>query len=145
MVAPSNNILTNPDILARSIENHGLNLINGWLNALDDTTAQAFGRRPSQDGRLRVGIDVATTEGVVVARTPIAEIIHYKPRTAFVHKIPVVIIPAWIMKYYILDLSPSNSLIRYLLDAGFSVFIVSWKIQELMIEISDLMIIEFKA
>ena len=66
-------------------------------------------------------------EGVVVARTPIAEIIHYKPRTASVHKIPVVIIPAWIMKYYILDLSPSNSLIRYLLEQGFSVFIVSWK------------------
>jgi len=127
MAAPSNNILTNPDILARSIESHGLNLFNGWLNALDDMTAQAFGRAPPQEERLRVGIDVATMDGVVVARTAIAEIIHYKPRTPSVHTIPVVIVPAWIMKYYILDLSPSNSLIRHLLDAGFSVFIVSWK------------------
>ena len=127
MIAPSNHLLTNPDILQRSIESHGVNLLNGWLNALDDVTAFSFGRAAPQEDRLRVGIDVATTEGVVVARTSIAEIIHYKPRTAFVHSTPVVIVPAWIMKYYILDLSPFNSLIRYLLDQGFSVFIVSWK------------------
>lgn len=127
MVAPTNNILTNPDILTRSIESNGLNLFNGWLNAIDDMTAQVFGRTTPQEGCLRVGFDVATTEGVVVARTPIAEIIHYKPRTASVHAIPVVIVPAWIMKYYILDLSPINSLIRHLLEAGFSVFIISWK------------------
>ncbi len=127
MIAPSNHFLTNPDILKRSIESHGLNLFNGWLNAIDDMTAQAFGRSKPEDGRLRVGIDVATTEGVVVARTPIAEIIHYKPRTASVHTTPVVIVPAWIMKYYILDLSPSNSLIRHLLESGFSAFVVSWK------------------
>jgi polyhydroxyalkanoate synthase subunit PhaC len=127
MIAPSNYVLTNPDILKRSVESQGLNLFNGWLNALDDLTAISFGHRAPQEDRLRVGVDVATTEGVVIARTSIAEIIHYKPRTEAVHSTPVVIVPAWIMKYYILDLSPSNSLIRHLVDQGFSVFVVSWK------------------
>ncbi len=127
MVAPSNHIVTNPDILARSIESNGSNLLNGWFNALDDLSAVALGQKPPQDGRLQVGIDVATTEGVVIARTRLAEIIQYKPKTETVHTIPIVIIPAWIMKYYILDLSPTNSLVRHLVDAGFTVFMVSWK------------------
>ena len=127
MVAPSNHFLTNPDILARSLESHGANLFNGWLNALDDLSALALGKKPTREGRLRVGVDIATTEGVVIARTAIAEIIQYKAKTANVNAIPIVIIPAWIMKYYILDLSPTNSLVRFLVDAGFTVFMVSWK------------------
>ncbi len=126
--APSNGILTNPEILTRTVETGGLNLFNGWLNALDDMAALALcgGQRPVSD-KLVIGTDIATTPGVVVARTSIAEIIQYTPTTAKVHADPVVIVPAWIMKYYILDLSRQNSLVRYLVEQGFTVFMVSWK------------------
>jgi polyhydroxyalkanoate synthase subunit PhaC len=126
--APSNYILTNPDILGETLDSGGLNLVKGALNAIDDTTQlmlSGTARPPSE--KLKIGMEVATTEGVVVARTPIAEIIQYRPKTPKVHAEPIVIVPAWIMKYYILDLSPSNSLVRYLVEQGYTVFMVSWK------------------
>ena len=126
--APTNGLWTNPDILTRTVETGGLNLFNGWLNAVDDVATMMFagGSRPSHE-KLSIGSDVATTPGVVVERTAIAEIIQYTPTTAKVHAEPIVIVPAWIMKYYILDLSHHNSLVRHLVDQGFTVFMVSWK------------------
>lgn len=126
--APSNGLLTNPDILNRTVETGGLNLLKGWLNAMDDaTSALVSGGQNAKRTLSGIGTSVATTPGIVVARTAIAEIIQYKPSTKKVHAEPIVIIPAWIMKYYILDLSQNNSLVQYLIDQGFTVFMVSWK------------------
>jgi polyhydroxyalkanoate synthase len=125
--APSNFVATNPQVLARTQAHHGMNFVRGGLNLLDDVARAAAGRPPAGLESFKVGETVAVTPGKVVHRTPIAEIIQYAPTTATVHPEPVVIVPAWIMKYYILDLSPQNSLVRYLTERGFTVFMISWK------------------
>jgi len=128
IMAPSNGLLTNPDILNRTIELAGRNLFKGWLNAADDAISVfKSGKRDPKETFHGIGTNVAASAGVVVARTAIAEIIQYAPTTKNVHAEPIVIIPAWIMKYYILDLSQNNSLVQYLLNQGFTVFMVSWK------------------
>jgi len=126
--SPTNGFLTNPDIVRRTVETNGVNLFNGWLNAIDDVAASALAREKSRKAQISsIGNEVATSKGAVVARTRIAEIIQYTPTTSKVHQEPIVIVPAWIMKYYILDLPKQNSLVRYLVDQGFTVFMVSWK------------------
>ena len=126
--SPTNGFLTNPDIVKRTIETNGLNLFNGWLNAVDDVVTSALAKEKSRQAqKSSIGIKVATSKGAVIAKTKIAEIIQYSPTTPKVQKTPIVIVPAWIMKYYILDLSKQNSLVAYLLDQGFTVFMVSWK------------------
>ena len=127
IIAPSNFIATNPDILEQTVKTQGTNLAKGAVNAVDDWFRVVSGKRPSDTENFKVGVDVAASKGKVVARTRLAEIIQYSPATTKVHSEPVVIIPAWIMKYYILDLSPHNSLVRYLTEQGFTVFMVSWK------------------
>jgi len=127
IIAPSNFIATNPDILEQTVKTQGTNLAKGAVNAVDDWFRLVSGKRPSDTENFKVGVDVAASKGKVVARTRLAEIIQYSPATTKVHSEPVVIIPAWIMKYYILDLSPHNSLVRYLTEQGFTVFMVSWK------------------
>ena len=127
VIAPSNFMLTNPDILEQTVKTQGTNLAKGAVNAVDDWFRVVSGKRPSDTENFKVGVDVAASKGKVVARTRLAEIIQYSPATTKVHSEPVVIIPAWIMKYYILDLSPHNSLVRYLTEQGFTVFMVSWK------------------
>ncbi|WP_374572710.1 PHA/PHB synthase family protein [Phenylobacterium sp.] len=122
--SPSNFLLTNPEVLARTASTGGLNLMRGGVNATLDALNSFDGR--GQD-HFRVGQEVATTPGKVVARTRLAEIIQYSPATDKVRPEPVVIVPAWIMKYYILDLTPAESMVRALVEQGFTVFIVSWK------------------
>jgi polyhydroxyalkanoate synthase len=126
-VAPSNFLATNPQVLARTREQHGVNLVRGFSNLADDTARLLTGRLPAGSDAYRVGKTVAVTPGKVVRRTRLAEVIQYTPTTQAVRPEPVVIIPAWIMKYYILDLSPANSLVKYLVDQGYTVFMVSWK------------------
>jgi len=127
MVAPSNFPLTNPEILLRTIGSGGLNLAKGWQNFLEDAERAAAGKRPIGSEEFVVGRDVAITPGKVVYRNRLIELIQYAPATETVRPEPILIVPAWIMKYYILDLSPQNSLVKYLTEQGFTVFVISWK------------------
>ncbi len=126
-LAPSNFILTNPQIAARTLHEGGCNLVRGFGNLVDDMLREVAGASPAGTEAYRVGETVAITPGKVVCRTPLAEVIQYAPMTDRVRPEPVVIVPAWIMKYYILDLSPMNSLVHYLVAQGHTVFIISWK------------------
>ena len=122
--APSNFVATNPVVLATTCERGGMNLVGGALRAARDAwRAWAGPARPS----LLPGRDVAVTRGQVVLRNPLIELLRYDPVTPRVHAVPLLIVPAWIMKYYILDLSPHNSLVRYLVEHGHSVYVISWK------------------
>jgi polyhydroxyalkanoate synthase len=126
-VAPSNFIATNPLVLERTRTESGANLLRGLSNCIADTTRVQSGAPPLGSETFKVGEVVAVTPGKVVHRTPLAEIIQYAPATEHVRPEPIVIVPAWIMKYYILDLSPANSLVKFLTQQGFTVFMISWK------------------
>ena len=126
-VAPSNFIATNPEVLARTRAELGANLVRGYANWIADLTRARSGAPPRGTEAFKVGETVAVTPGKVVLRTRLAEIIQYAPATDRVRPEPIVIVPAWIMKYYILDLSPANSLVKFLTRQGFTVFMVSWK------------------
>lgn len=125
--APSNFILTNPEILRKTVESGGNNLFRGWLNLLEDWERSVIGKKPVGTEHFVVGKDLAVTPGKVIFRNRLIELIQYEPSTKTVFAEPVLIIPAWIMKYYILDLSPHNSLVKYLVDNGHTVFMISWK------------------
>jgi polyhydroxyalkanoate synthase len=127
MIAPSNFILTNPEILERTITTGGLNLAKGMQHFLEDWERAVSGKKPVGTERFVVGKDVAITPGKVVYRNRLIELIQYAPVTENVRPEPILIVPAWIMKYYILDLSPQNSLVKYLTEQGFTVFMISWK------------------
>ncbi len=123
-MAPSNYAATNPEALARALQTGGLSLLAGGLAAYADAVARFDGGAAP---KFKVGRDVAATPGRVVLRTDLAEVIQYNPTTDQVHPEPVVIVPAPIMKYYVLDLTPEQSMVRALLDQGFTVFMISWK------------------
>lgn len=125
--SPSNFLWTNPQLLQETLAQGGANLYRGWLNALEDVERRISGRGPAGTDAFRPGENLAITPGRVVYRNRLIELIQYSPTTSRVYPEPVLIVPAWIMKYYILDLSPANSLIRYLVSQGHSVFCVSWK------------------
>lgn len=125
--APSNFVWTNPEVIEATVRESGMNLLRGAAFAAEDFARLACKRRPIGADEFHPGETVALTPGRVVHRTRLAEIIQYEPTTPNVHKEPIVIVPAWIMRYYILDLRPQNSLIRHLVAAGFTVFAISWK------------------
>ncbi|GGN58484.1 hypothetical protein GCM10011349_38090 [Novosphingobium indicum] len=119
VAAPSNFIATNPVLQKRLLETGGLCLADGWKYFIEDFERQARGEPPVGAEQFPVGEKVATTPGKVVYRNDLIELIQYEPTTAQVRPEPVLIVPAWIMKYYILDLSPENSLVRWLTGQGF--------------------------
>jgi polyhydroxyalkanoate synthase len=125
--SPSNIPFANPEIIQKAFETGGSNFLQGMQNWLEDISRISIGRPAVGTENFQAGRDVAITPGKVVHRNRLIELIQYAPTTERVLAEPVLIVPAWIMKYYILDLSPQNSLIRYLVGRGHSVFCISWR------------------
>lgn len=125
-LSPSNLPFANPEILERTLESGGQNLVAGLEHLLQDAFAGQAAPAPEAEG-FSPGRELAITPGKVIFRNTLLELIQYSPSTPEVHAEPILIVPAWIMKYYILDLSPENSLIRYLVGQGFTVFCISWR------------------
>ncbi len=125
--SPSNFAATNPEIAKLTVSSGGSNLVAGLSNAAQDLAALIAQKGVAGVEKFRPGEAVAVTPGKVVYRNDLMELIQYTPQTAEVFAEPVLILPAWIMKYYILDLSPHNSLVNWLTARGHTVFIISWK------------------
>jgi polyhydroxyalkanoate synthase len=127
MIAPSNLVLMNPELFRRTIQSGGLNLVHGFRNLAEDWQRTTEGQKPAGAENFTVGRNVAVTPGKVVHRNQLMELIQYEPSTSAVRREPILLVPPWIKKYYIFDLSPQNSLVKYLTDQGFTVFMISWK------------------
>jgi len=125
--SPANFLHTNPELLNHTAAESGQNLIRGLKNYLEDVQRMGGGGRAPGTEQFEVGKDVAITPGKVVFRNRLIELLQYEPQSPQVYAEPVLITPAWIMKYYILDLSPRNSLVRFLVEKGHTVFMISWK------------------
>jgi len=125
--SPANFLATNPQLLALTHSENGQNLVRGMQRYLEDARRMFTGDKSKAATGYEVGRDLAITPGKVILRNALIEVIQYEPTTPEVHAEPLLIVPAWIMKYYILDLSPRNSLVRYLVEQGHTVFMMSWK------------------
>jgi polyhydroxyalkanoate synthase len=126
MVSPVNFVWTNPEVLDATIREGGLNFVRGAMNFLEDWERSIGGRALEGTEGFQPGRQVAITKGEVIYRNRLIELIQYTATTRQVHADPILIVPAWIMKYYILDLSPENSLVNYLVGRGHTVFMISW-------------------
>ncbi|TFW23133.1 PHA/PHB synthase family protein [Duganella callida] len=126
VASPANFIATNPEVLQATVREGGRNLWRGWFNLLEDWERHSSGQPPPGAERFVPGREVALTPGRVVYQNRLMELIQYAPAGAEVYAAPLLIVPAWIMKYYILDLSPHNSLVAYLVARGHTVFMLSW-------------------
>jgi polyhydroxyalkanoate synthase len=127
-LAPSNFAMTNPQVLKATLETGGENLVKGMQHMLEDLerTGGKLMPRMTDLEAFRLGENVAVTPGKVVFENPLMQLIQYTPTTEKVHKTPLLVVPPWINKFYILDLKPKNSLIKWLVDQGHTVFVISW-------------------
>ncbi len=127
-MSPSNFLMTNPEVLKATIDSNGDNLVKGLENLLEDIERGKGSLRISMTDNtaFTVGKNLAVTKGKVVFRNDLIELIQYEATTKEVYKTPILVMPAWINKYYILDLQPENSCVKWLIDQGHTVFVISW-------------------
>ena len=128
MMAPTNFLGTNPDALERAVETEGESLVKGLENLIADLEANKGEMvvRLADDKAFELGVNIATAPGEVIYRNRMMELIQYAPTREEVHEIPLIIFPPWINKFYIMDLKPENSLIKWITDQGYTLFVVSW-------------------
>ena len=128
MFAPTNFLGTNPDALEKAVATDGESLVQGLENLVRDIEANNGNAQVTlaDPAAFTVGVNLATTPGSVVFRNRMFELIQYAPATETVHKVPLLIFPPWINKFYVLDMKPANSLIKWVVEQGFTVFVVSW-------------------
>ena len=126
-IAPTNFVLTNPEVLRATLQSNGENLVKGLGNLLEDLDRGEgqLSIRQTTDA-FRIGENIATAPGKVIFRNELIELLQYDPVTAEVFERPLLIFPPWINKFYILDLRPENSFIRWMVAQGYTVFVVSW-------------------
>lgn len=124
-LSPSNYPFTNPEVIQETVRTGGMNLVQGMKNLLSDAQRGRISQVP--EGAFEVGVDLAITPGKVIYRNPLIELIQYTPTTETVSAVPILVVPPWINKYYVMDMRPDNSMYKHLVDAGFTVFTISWK------------------
>jgi len=128
-LSPSNFVLTNPEVMRETVATGGRNLVKGLTNLLDDLSrgnGEQVRLKMTDENAFKLGLNIATTPGKVVYQNKLLQLIQYEPATAEVHRRPLLIIPPWINKYYILDLRENNSFIRWAVEQGHTVFVISW-------------------
>jgi polyhydroxyalkanoate synthase len=127
-IAPSNFVLTNPEVLRETLTSNGDNLVRGMKMLAEDIEAGhgTLRIRQSDPGNLEVGVNMATTPGKVIFQNELMQLIQYAPTTESVLRTPLLIVPPWINKFYILDLKPDKSFIKWCVDQGVTVFVISW-------------------
>ena len=127
-ISPSNFLMTNPEVLKATIESNAENLVHGMENMLEDLERGKGNLRISMTdfSAFKVGKNLAITPGKVIYQNELMQLIQYEPTTKDVYKTPLLVIPAWINKYYILDLQAENSCVKWMVDQGHTVFIISW-------------------
>lgn len=127
-LSPSNFLLTNPEVLRETFDSHGENLVRGLENLLEDLERGKGDLKISTTDydAFKLGKNIAVTPGKVVYQNDLMQMIQYTPTTKTVRAVPLLIVPPWINKYYILDLRPDNSFVRWIVDQGYTVFIISW-------------------
>lgn len=127
LYSPTNFVLTNPEVLETTIQQSGANLVRGLTYLIEDYFRHLTAEESESLKKFKPGRDLAMTPGKVVFKNDLIELIQYSPTTDTVYEEPLLFVPAWIMKYYILDLSPHNSLVKYMVNQGHTVFMISWK------------------
>jgi len=128
-LAPSNFLLTNPDVLRETVSSGGQNLLRGLNNLLGDLlrgNGEGVRVRMTDESAFQLGVNIATTPGKVVFQNELMQLIQYDPATEQVHRRPLLIVPPWINKFYILDLRPQNSFVKWAVEQGHTVFVISW-------------------
>jgi polyhydroxyalkanoate synthase len=125
-VAPTNFALTNPDVMRKTVETGGANLVRGFVNLLDDLESGAGHIRRAAPEAFKLGVNLAATKGSVLLRTDMMELIQYEPTTEKVSEIPLLLVPPWVNKFYLFDLQQKTSFIKWAVDQGFTVFTLSW-------------------
>jgi polyhydroxyalkanoate synthase len=128
MMSPTNFLATNPDALEKAVATDGQSLIDGLENLISDLEANngELVVKLADDTAFEIGGNIATTPGKVVFRNKMMELVQYNPTTEKVHETPLIIFPPWINKFYILDLKEKNSMVKWLTDQGYTLFMVSW-------------------